>query len=96
MVPLNPFMLFRYFLGDTVDRKLVYLGNNNIVRISDELWAFGEVSDGVLAEIKITKDKGGKVKYFKIVNGNPVKFRQISPSGVEFEERELEKYRNLL
>ena len=96
MVPLNPFMLFRYFLGDAVDRKLVYLGNNNIVRISDELWVFGEISDGVLAEIKLTKDKDGKVKYFKIINGNPVKFRHISPSGVVFEDQKLEKHRKIL
>ena len=96
VVPLNPFMLFRYFLGDAVERKLVYLGNNNIVRISDELWVFGEVSNGVLAEIKLTKDKGGKIKYFKITNGNPVKFRQISPQGVKFEDVDLEKHREIL
>lgn len=95
-IPLNPFMLFRYFLGDAVDRKLVYLGNNNIVRISDELWVFGEVSDGVLAEVKMTKNKHGKVRYFKIVNGNPVRFRRILPSGVVFEENNLKKYRDLL
>ncbi|OGG05816.1 hypothetical protein A2872_03030 [Candidatus Gottesmanbacteria bacterium RIFCSPHIGHO2_01_FULL_42_12] len=95
-VPLNPFMLFRYFLGDTVERKLVYQGNNNIVRISDELWIFGEVSDGVLAEIKMKKEKGGKVKYFKVAKSNPVRFRQIGPNQVVFEEKELELYRNLL
>ena len=83
-------------MGDSVDRKLVYLGNNNIVRISDELWVFGEISDGVLAEIKMTKDKGGQVKYFKIINRNPVKFRQISASGVVFEDEELNKYREIL
>ncbi len=51
LVPLNPFMLFRYFLGDTVPRESVYRANNNIVRICDEVWTFGEISDGVLAEV---------------------------------------------
>jgi hypothetical protein len=96
VIPLNPFMLFRYFLGDTVPRKQVYEANNNIVRISDELWVFDQVSDGVLAEIKIKKEAGGTVKYFKIINGDPVKFHQLQPSQVEFEEPELEQFRHEL
>src|SRR3989344_535114 len=95
-IPLNPFMLFRYFLGDIVPREHVYRANINIVVRLDELWAFGQVSDGVLAEIKIAHEQGKKVKYFKIISGNPVKFRQIPPRYVKFEENELEKHRSLL
>lgn len=86
MVPLNPFMLFRYFLGDIVDRKLVYQANETIVRICDELWVFGPISDGVLKEIKIAKEEKRKVRYFKIIEGDPVKFRQISSKLAEIEE----------
>ncbi len=51
-VPVNPFRVFEYFLGDRVDRNLVRQGNNNLIRIVDELWVFGDViADGVLAEI---------------------------------------------
>jgi hypothetical protein len=52
-VPLNPFMVFDYFLQDNVDRDLVREGNNNLVKRSDELWIFGPVSNGVLAEVQI-------------------------------------------
>ncbi len=95
-VPLNPFMLFRYFLGDAIDRKTVYLANNNIVKMCDEVWTFGEISDGVLAEVKMKKDQNQPVKYFKIAKTNPVVFRKIPAKSVEFEEKELEQYRYIL
>jgi hypothetical protein len=96
VVPLNPFMLFRYFLGDSVTRESVYLANNNIVRICDEVWAFGEISDGVLAEIKLKSDQGKPVQYFKINNGNPIAFRKNSGKTMPFEDSELEAFRHLL
>lgn len=77
MIPLNPFMLFRYFLGDTVSRQSIYQANENIVKLCDELWVFGEISDGVQKEIDLKKELGGKIRFFKIVNKNPVEFRKI-------------------
>lgn len=65
-IPLNPFMIFDYFLLDSVDRDLVREGNNNLVKRADEFWVFGTVSNGVLAEIKIAKSMNKPVKYFKI------------------------------
>lgn len=65
-VPLNPFMIFDYFLLDTVDRDLVREGNNNLVKRVDELWVFGPVSNGVLTEIKIAASLNKPIKYFKI------------------------------
>ncbi len=96
VVPLNPFMLFRYFLGDSVARETVYQANNNIVRVCDEVWAFGEISDGVLAEIKLKRDQGQPVRYFKINLGNPISFRRSSGKTMPFEESELEEFRHLL
>lgn len=95
-VPLNPFMLFRYFLGDTVKRELVYQANEDIVQSSNELWTFGEIADGVMDEIITAKKERIKVKYFKISQTNPVRFRQIPTQQVVFEKAELEKYRNEL
>lgn len=95
-IPLNPFMLFRYFLGDSVARDKVYTANNNIVAMCDELWSFGQVSDGVLAEIKLKRDKQQPVCYYRIVETNPVAFRRTSAKGVEFEEPKLEEFRNIL
>lgn len=65
-VPLNPFMVFDYFLLDVVDRDVVREANNTIVKRADEMWVFGAVSNGVLAEIQIAKKAGKPVKYFAI------------------------------
>lgn len=83
-VPLNPFMIFDYFLLDSVDRDSIREGNNNLVKRADELWVFGTVSNGVLAEIKIAKKMEKPVKYFKIEK--PHKIVPISKDGVEMEE----------
>jgi hypothetical protein len=83
-VPLNPFMIFQYFLLDTVDRDLVRQGNNNIAMKADEIWVFGPVSDGMLAEINIAKEKGKPIKYFKIENANNI--IPISKDEIEMEE----------
>ncbi len=95
-IPLNPFMLFRYFLGDSIPRETVYLANNNIVRLCDELWAFGEISDGVLAEIQMKKEQNEKVKYYRISRSNPFTVHQTKPQRAVFEEKSLEDFRNLL
>lgn len=95
-IPLNPFMLFRYFLGDAVPRDRVYIANNNIVRRCDEVWTFGEISDGVLGEVKMKKALGHPVKYYKIAQTNPVVFRRIGAKSVAFEDVELEQYRDIL
>lgn len=65
-VPLNPFMVFDYFLLDAVDRDLVREGNNNLVKRCDEIWVFGAISNGVLAEIQIANSQGKTVRYFEI------------------------------
>lgn len=97
VVPLNPFMLFRYFLGDIVPRETVYQANNNIVRICDEVWSFGAISDGVLAEIKLKQEKGDRARFFKIDDSTyPIRFRRTSPQNVPFEEERLEAHRDIL
>jgi hypothetical protein len=83
-VPLNPFMIFDYFLGDSVDRNLIREGNNNLVKRVDELWVFGPISNGVLAEIKIAKTMNKPIKYFKIAK--PHNIIQITKEEVEMEE----------
>ena len=65
-VPMNPFMVFDYFLLDTVDRDLVRLGNTNLLKRADELWVFGPISNGVAAEIQVAEAAHKPIKYFKI------------------------------
>jgi len=66
-VPLNPFMVFDYFLQENVARDLVRSGNNNLIRIADELWVFGDkLADGVFLEILLARALDKKVRYFTI------------------------------
>ena len=92
-VPLNPFMIFDYFLLDTVDRDLVRDGNNSIVVRADEIWVFGPISNGVLAEILLAKQHGKPISYFKIQK--PHSLQPISPEETEMEE-EVKSHHHLV
>lgn len=89
-VPLNPFMLFDYFLLDTVDRNLVRDANNSVLLRSDEIWVFGPISNGVLAEILLARKANLPIFYFKIEK--PHNIISIDPRDVEMEE-EMEHYK---
>lgn len=90
-IPLNPFMIFEYFMLDSVDRNVIRNANNNLLMRCDELWVFGSISDGVLAEIKIAKEKNLMIKYFKIIKSQ--KIISISKEEVEMEIG-LEEYKS--
>lgn len=92
-VPLNPFMLTNYFLGDSVDRDVVRQANNVVVDRSDEIWQFGPVSDGALAEIVQAKKAKKAVRYFKIENSRYIS--EIQKSEVEMED-DIVEHRELL
>lgn len=83
-VPLNPFMIFDYFLLDTVDRGTVRDGNNTIVTRCDEVWVFGPISNGVLFEIRLAQEYGKPIRYFSIAK--PHKILEVGKEDVEFEE----------
>ncbi len=93
MVPLNPFTSFDYFLLDTVDRDTVRAANNVLVNRADELWVFGDVSDGVLAEIKQVQAQGKPIRFFKIVNSQSVE--PVEPQEVVFED-EVSAFRDVI
>lgn len=84
-VPLNPFMIFNYYMLDTVPRDVVREANNNLVRVADELWAFGEISDGVASEIRYTKEMDKPIRYFSLKD-LPRRMVEIREEEVEFEE----------
>ncbi|MGC8812657.1 MAG: hypothetical protein ACP5O8_03695 [Candidatus Aenigmatarchaeota archaeon] len=81
--PLNPFSI-PYFMLDTLPRDVCREVNNNLLKRSDEVWVFGKVSDGVLAEVKIAKQLGKNIKYFKVVDSKEIK--EIKKDEVEFED----------
>jgi len=78
-VPLNPFNVWGYFLYELVDRDLVRRGNNNIVRIVDEVWVFGPIADGVVAEIDYAIELRKPIKFFSAGS----KYTDIQPISVD-------------
>jgi hypothetical protein len=83
-VPLNPFMSFDYFLADTVGRDVVRNANNNLVALAGELWVFGPISDGVLAEIEQAKMNGTPIRFFEIKGDRDIS--EVSKDRLVFEE----------
>lgn len=66
VVPLNPFMMFGYFLYDLIDRDIVRTANSRIVSAVEEVWSYGPISNGGLAEILQAKGEGKVVRYFNV------------------------------
>lgn len=64
--PTCAFMMFSYFLLDTVEKRSLISANNELIRRSDELWVFGEISDGVREEIRLADKLKKKILYFDI------------------------------
>jgi len=64
--PMCAFMMYSYFLLGTVERERLIDANNELIVRSDELWVFGEISDGVTKEINLAKNLKMKIKYFEI------------------------------
>lgn len=62
--PTCAFMMYSYFLLDTVERKALIQANNDLIARSDELWVFGDISDGVAEEIKLAVQLDLPVKFF--------------------------------
>lgn len=85
-VPLNPFMMFGYYLYELVERNAVRNGNNNVLASCDEVWVFGDISDGVAAEIEMAEQQGKPLRYFDI-SGLPDKITETSRNNLPIEEK---------
>ena len=83
-VPLNPFMIHEYFLLDTIKRDKIRASNNTLVKKADEIWVFGKISDGVLAEIRLAKKLKKPIRYFVVINS--AKIKKIREEDVQMEE----------
>ncbi len=95
VVPVNPFNTFGYYLYELVDRNLVRNGNNNVMKRCDEIWVYGEISDGVLAEIEMFKSIGRPIRYFDI-SGLPKEVKELSKDKLTFEDNVKERGKSLL
>lgn len=82
--PMCAFMMFSYFLLDTVERDSLIRANNDLIRRSDELWVFGPISDGVVAEIKFAEELKQRILYFRY-DRDLRKFVEIEAKEAEIE-----------
>jgi hypothetical protein len=94
-LPLNPFMVFDFGLMGRVDIDEVRLGNNTMIRLADEVWVFGVISDGVLAEIMLAERLKKPVRYFSIQPNSSSK-NLIQPAKDVAFEPGLDQYRSNL
>lgn len=85
--PVNPFMNFDFGFFGLQTKDTVISANNSLVRRSDEVWAFGPISDGGLAELLRAKALGKPLKYFAI--NKDWSIVEITPDHAEMEEAEL-------
>jgi hypothetical protein len=84
-IPINPFRLFDYFLGDRVERDKIRAANAEMLSRCDEVWVFGEtLADGVMMEIAQAKNEGKRVRYFSIDN-HADNIRDLDPEWLSFE-----------
>jgi hypothetical protein len=83
-LPLNPFRVFEYYLGDRVERNLVRQGNNQLIELADEVWVFGIIADGVLFEIVRARGLHKPVRFFSIA-GRSGEIRPLSLDEITFE-----------
>ncbi len=84
-IPINPFRLFDYFLGDRVERDKIRAANAEMLSRCDEVWVFGEtIADGVLMEIAQATSEGKPVRYFSI-NNHAERISELTPEVLDFE-----------
>jgi adenine phosphoribosyltransferase len=84
LVPVNPAMNFDFGMHGLVPKDLVITANNNAIRVADEVWVFGAISDGVLAEILIARELRKPLRFFQITSDWSI--HEIDPAGAEYED----------
>jgi hypothetical protein len=67
-VPINPFMLFDYYLLHTVPKVVVREAINNLLSRCDEVWVFGRLSLGVKVQVGIAKRLRKPMRFYDIAD----------------------------
>jgi hypothetical protein len=67
-VPINPFMLFDYYLLHTVPKQLVREAINNLLARCDEVWVYGTMSLGVKVQVGIAKRLKKPLRFYDVAD----------------------------
>lgn len=63
-VPIAPHLLFPQFVSERTERGLAMKMDYLLLLRCDEVWVFGEITEGMAAEIEMAEDEGKRVRYF--------------------------------
>lgn len=85
-VPVNYFTAFAHFVHEIADLQTMIDSINSLIVRCDELWVFGEVSEGVWFEIKMCGELGMPVKYF-CIEELPEEVREIKQEEVKYTKK---------
>lgn len=85
-VPINPFMVFGFFLSERADRDAIRNANDALVRRCDELWVFGrDLANGVLHEIDVAVKAGKAIRFFS-VHDQADRIQELHVDALHFED----------
>jgi len=65
-IPINCLMVYGYYLYDMVPRVKIIEAYKTVVKKCDELWVFGDVSDGIRDGMIIARKNNMPIKFFDI------------------------------
>ena len=97
-------MNWGYFLDDLVERDMVREANHHLIKISDEIWQFGDISNGCYYELTLAMNLNHPIRFFtvsghlneikEIQNVNEIAFEDelVKEIGVETFREELANY----
>lgn len=85
-VPVNYFTVFSNFVHEIANLETMIDSINSLIVRCDQLWAFGEISEGMWFEIKMCKDLGIPVRYFSITK-LPKKIVEISENKLVYQRK---------
>lgn len=84
-IPLHPFRVFDYFLGERVPRDVIRRANQRLLSTCEEVWVFGDtIADGVLVEIAQATQLGMPIRFFTI-DSRPSNIVEIEAKELGFE-----------
>jgi hypothetical protein len=86
-VPINPFMLFDYYLLHTVSKQTVREAFNNLLSRCDEVWVFGRLSLGVKVQVGIARRLRKPLRFYDIAD-LPERIVRISEKLAQEEARD--------
>jgi hypothetical protein len=89
-VPVNYFTVFNQFIYEIADQSTMIDSINSLIIRCDELWTFGEISEGMWFEVKMCKELGMPVKHFNI-HKLPREINEITEKQLEYQEKFLKK-----